>query len=146
MSDATSYFAMHPSALETGVPGIWVNTNEDVDPIEMVPGLMFRPIVGKDLAVNIVRFEPHTEAPVHAHPEEQITLVLEGEFEFEVNGEQRILKPGMSVVIPPNAPHGARTFDTTCVEIDVFHPPRKGLLDAMQAQQVRREEGTEAGA
>lgn len=144
MSDAASYFAMSPSALQSGARGNWVNTNEDVEPIEMVPGLVFRPIVGDKLAVNLVRFEPHTEAPVHAHAEEQITLVLEGEFEFEVNGEKHILKPGMSVVIPPNTPHGGRTFDTTCVEIDVFHPPRQGLLDAMQAR--LRQAGPESGA
>lgn len=145
MSDAASYFAMDPSALQSEARGNWVNTNEDVEPIELVPGLVFRPIVGDKLAINLVRFEPHTEAPVHAHAEEQITLVVEGEFEFEVNGEKQILRPGMSVVIPPNTPHGGRTFDTACVEIDVFHPPRQGLLDAMKARQSRHQEGTERG-
>lgn len=140
MSDAAAYFATHTAASEGSAAGTWFDTNTEVEPIEMLPGLVFRPIVGDKLAANIVSFEPHTEAPVHAHSEEQISLVLEGEFEFEVNGEKHLLKPGMAVVIPPNAPHGARTFDTSCVEIDVFHPPRQGLLDAMQAQQ------SEAGA
>ena len=36
-----------------------------------------------------------------------------------------------AVVIPPNVPHGARTLDSSCVEIDVFHPPRRGVLEAM---------------
>ena len=51
--------------------------------------------------------------------------------EFEVAGEKRIMRRGDAVVIPPNVPHGARTFDKPCVEVDVFHPPRRGLLEAM---------------
>jgi hypothetical protein len=31
-------------------------------------------------------------------------------------------------------PHGARTHDTTCREVDVFNPPRKTLLDIAAAQ------------
>jgi quercetin dioxygenase-like cupin family protein len=97
----------------------------------MVPGLSFQPVVGERLMVNFVTFEPRTEAPVHWHDEEQISFVLDGEFEFEVAGEKRILRRGDAVVIPPNVPHGARTHESSCVEIDVFHPPRRGVLDAM---------------
>ncbi|MGH7903210.1 MAG: cupin domain-containing protein [Candidatus Dormibacteraceae bacterium] len=112
-------------------PARWVDTATGVSPIELLPGLVFRPVVGTNLALNVVRFEPHTEAPLHAHREEQITFVLEGELEFEVDGEVRALRPGMAVEIPPHAMHGARTGAGTCLEIDVFSPPRQGLLDAM---------------
>ena len=57
--------------------------------------------------------------------------MIEGEFEFEVGGEKRIVRQGEAVVIPPNVPHGARTFDSTCLEIDIFNPPRRGVLEAM---------------
>jgi quercetin dioxygenase-like cupin family protein len=80
-----------------------------------------------------VRFGPHTEAPVHAHDEEQITLVIEGELEFEIDGEVRQLSPGMVAVVPANVPHGARTKDHSCLEYDVFNPPRKALLDLADA-------------
>jgi quercetin dioxygenase-like cupin family protein len=83
--------------------------------------------------VNFVRFEPHTEAPLHWHEEEQITFVLEGELEFEVAGETWMLTRGQAVVIPPNVPHGARTHDGACLEVDVFHPPRRALLETMGA-------------
>lgn len=141
--DAAAYFATSTQAPEAGTEGTWVDTNADVRPIELVPGLVFRPLLGTGLALNVVEFQPHTEAPVHSHEEEQITYVLEGEFEFEVNGEKRWLRPGMGVAIPPHAQHGARTFDSRCVEIDVFHPPRRGLLAAMRADQ---DNGTDAGA
>jgi quercetin dioxygenase-like cupin family protein len=143
MTDSTDYFQMHTSSQQTLAKGAWFNLQTDVKPFEMVPGLEFRPVIGAKVALNQVSFEPHTEAPLHAHPEEQITVVLEGEFEFEVNGEKRLLRPGMVVVIPPNTPHAARTYDTRCVEFDIFHPPRQGLLDAMAALQEESAPGGE---
>lgn len=139
MSDPTAYFKSmredEPRGGHEMIEPIWVNFNSGVEPFEVLPGLEFRPIVGSGLAVNMVRLKPNTVEPVHAHSEEQVSLVLEGEFEFEVDGDARTLVPGMAVIIPPNMPHGARTFGTECVEIDIFHPPRQGLLDAMKARQ-----------
>ena len=127
MSD--QYFAADASAHSEG-KGTWVKWDE-LPPFEMVPGLTFQPVIGDKVMANFVSFEPHTEAPVHWHDEEQITYVMDGEFEFEVAGEVRTMRRGDAVVIPPNVPHGARTHDASCLEIDVFHPPRRGLLDAL---------------
>jgi quercetin dioxygenase-like cupin family protein len=41
------------------------------------------------------------------------------------------MRRGDAVVIPPNVPHGARTHESSCFELDVFHPPRRGVLEAM---------------
>jgi quercetin dioxygenase-like cupin family protein len=127
--DSARYFVADQGSQTEG-EGNWVSW-KDRDPIEMVPGLTFQPVLGDKLLVNFVSLEPHTVAPVHWHEEEQITFVIDGEFEFEVAGEKRILKRGDSVVIPPNVPHGARTLDSSCLEVDAFHPPRRGLLEAM---------------
>ena len=128
MTDPERYFA--GATPQSGQRGTWVRWNE-LERLQMVPGLDFRPVVGERLMVNFVSFAPHTEAPVHWHDEEQISYVMDGEFEFEVAGETRIMRRGDAVVIPPNVPHGARTHDHPCVEVDVFHPPRRGVLDAM---------------
>lgn len=133
MTDPASYFAADTAARAAGA-GTMV-TWDEMDPIEMVPGLRFQPVLGEGLMVNFVRFEPNTEAPLHWHEEEQISFVLEGEFEFEVGGDRYTLRRGQAVVIPPNVPHGARTHDTSCFEIDVFHPPRKALLEAMDHEE-----------
>jgi quercetin dioxygenase-like cupin family protein len=81
--------------------------------------------------VNFVTFQPHTEAPMHWHDEEQVSYVMDGELEFTVAGETRTMRRGDAVVIPPNVPHGARTHEGGCVQVDVFHPPRRGVLEAM---------------
>jgi quercetin dioxygenase-like cupin family protein len=130
VSEADRYFAGNADNSATG-EGQWVDWGE-LDPLELVPGLRFRPVLGDNVMANFVFFEPHTEAPLHWHEEEQISFVVDGEFEFEVAGEKRLLRRGQAVVIPPNVPHAARTFDTACLEVDVFHPPRRGLLDAMK--------------
>ncbi len=129
MSTGERYFAQDTTAQQQG-GGKWT-TWKDLDPLQVVPGLDFQPVLGDKVMVNFVRFEPNVVAPVHWHDEEQITFVIEGEFDFQVGDETRTLRPGDAVVIPPNVPHGARTNDNTCLEVDVFHPPRKGLLEAM---------------
>lgn len=129
MSDDTRYFAQHQGAQPAGKASFfrW----DDQEPIEILPGLRFQPVLGERLMANFVSFEPNVVAPVHWHDEEQISIVLEGEFEFEIGGEKRLIKRGESVLIPPNAPHGARTYDSTCLELDIFSPPRHGLLELM---------------
>jgi quercetin dioxygenase-like cupin family protein len=62
--------------------------------------------------------------------------VLDGEFEFDLDGDVRTMKKGDVAVIPPWVPHGARTNDTRCDEVDVFNPPRKTLLEHAAAQRT----------
>jgi quercetin dioxygenase-like cupin family protein len=100
-----------------------------IEPVEFVPGLGFRPVLGEHTMLNFVTFEKNTEAPRHVHVEEQIVLVLDGEFEFEIDGDVRTMRTGDVAVVPPWVPHGAHTKDTTCREVDVFNPPRQTLLD-----------------
>jgi quercetin dioxygenase-like cupin family protein len=129
MTTSDAYFARDPSLVARG-EGQYVDIQGDLHPVEFVPGLEFRPLIGERMLVNFVHYRPHTDAPVHAHEEEQVTFVLEGEFEFNLDGEVRMMAPGMAVLVPPGVPHGARTRDSVCVEVDVFSPPRRALVEA----------------
>lgn len=62
--------------------------------------------------------------PDHAHPHEQVTSVIEGQFELTVAGETRVVSPGQIAVIPSNVVHSGRAV-TECMLIDVFHPVRE---------------------
>ncbi len=110
-------------------PGRYIDVNA-ISPVEFAKGLAFQPVLGERLLVNFVRFEPNTVAPVHAHEEEQVACVIEGEFEFDLDGDVRILRRGDVVHVPPFVPHGARTLDSSCFEIDIFSPPRRALVEA----------------
>jgi quercetin dioxygenase-like cupin family protein len=128
MTDSEAYFATGTGAAAGG--GRYVDIAE-LPSLEIVPGLVFQPVLGERLLVNFVRFEPNTEAPVHTHEEEQVVVVLEGEIEFDVEGDVRTLRPGEALHLPPHVPHGARTLESSCYEMDIFAPPRRALVDLM---------------
>lgn len=127
-----SHFSSEAGGTPTG-KGRYVDVSS-ISPVEFVPGLEFRPVLAEHTMTNFVRFAPHTEAPTHVHAEEQIVIVLEGELEFDIAGDVRIMRPGDVAVIPSWVSHGARTKDTTCYEVDVFNPPRQSLLDHAKSQ------------
>jgi quercetin dioxygenase-like cupin family protein len=133
MTEADRYFALDPKLGEGATGGAYVEVDKDISAVEFVPGLVFRPVLGDQLMANFVRYDRNTTAPLHTHEEEQITVVIEGELEFDLAGDRRIMRPGMAAVVPPGVPHGARTHDTSCLEIDIFHPPRQALLELTQA-------------
>jgi quercetin dioxygenase-like cupin family protein len=63
----------------------------------------------------------------HAHPHEQATYCLSGEFAFSVGETTMTLCPGDSVFIPASVPHGV-----TCLAagrlLDTFTPQREDFL------------------
>jgi len=105
-----------------------------IESVEFVPGLAFQPVLGEKTLVNFVSFEPHTEAPMHVHEEEQVVVVTEGEFDFTIGDDTRTMRPGDVAVVPSWVPHGARTRETPCKEIDMFAPPRMTLVEHARAQ------------
>jgi quercetin dioxygenase-like cupin family protein len=130
----SSYFEA-PDGTPTA-PGRYVEI-DGLEPISFLDGLTFRPVSGERALVSFARYEPNTVVPRHAHEEEQFTFVLEGELEFELDGDRRLLRPGTVAVIPPFVPHAARTFDSPCLQADVFSPPRRQFLEALGARETR---------
>jgi unsaturated pyranuronate lyase len=132
---STPHFSTDAAGQPTA-DGRFVNTS-DIEPVEFVPGLQFKPVLGERTLVNFVSFEPHTEAPMHVHEEEQVVVVTGGEFEFTIGDETRTMRAGDVAVIPSWVPHGARTLDTSCAEIDMFTPPRTTLIEHARQQRSR---------
>jgi quercetin dioxygenase-like cupin family protein len=139
MTDAKQHFTTQADGIPTA-PGRYVDVDA-IESVEFLPGLGFRPVLGERTMLNFVSFEPNTEAPMHVHEEEQIVLVIEGEFEFEIDGDVRTMQVGDVAVIPGWVPHGARTHGTSCREVDVFNPPRRSLLDHARRQAESRDPG-----
>lgn len=138
LGDAASHFTTEALGEPAG-PGRYVNVDA-MTPIEFLPGLGFRPVLGQRAMTNFVSFEPGARAPHHVHEEEQIVIVVEGEFTFDLDGDVRVMRKGDVAVVPAWARHGAWTTDSRCVEIDVFCPPRQSLLKLANAQAEQAEE------
>ena len=132
MTDAARYFAAEESVRAEGSEPRWIEL-DDVEPVAFLEGLDFQPVLGERALVNFVSYAPNTVVPRHAHDEEQFTFVLDGEFEFECDGETRTLRRGTVVHIPPGVPHAARTRESSCMQVDVFAPPRRVLVERMLA-------------
>ena len=131
-SGTRPYFNAEPSGEADPAFPPRLESGGDIPSAQLAPGVRARPVVGRDIQLNYVHFEPHSEAPLHSHPEEQMGTLLEGELEFEMGGETRLMRPGDVWVVPPHVPHAARTRDTPCVALDVFSPPRGGFGGLLQ--------------
>jgi len=81
----------------------------------------------EELMMVEVFFEKGAVGELHSHPHEQITYVLEGEFEFTIGGKKQIVKAGDSMFKEPDVLHG-----TICLQkgrlLDIFHPHREDFL------------------
>ena len=97
---------------------------EDLPEKEVVPGYRARFVHSEHMTLAYWRVEAEAALPEHAHPHEQVTTVLEGEFELNVAGERRLLKPGMAAVVPSNVKHQGKAL-TACRLIDAFYPVRE---------------------
>ncbi len=132
--DAARHFTSEALGEPAGT-GRFVHIDE-ITSAEFVPGLAFRPVLGQRAMANFVNFAPGVEAPRHVHEEEQIVIVLDGEFTFDLDGDVRTMRRGDVAVVPAWVPHGAWTTDQSCLEVDVFCPPRQTLLALAEEQQA----------
>ena len=98
----------------------------DLDGKEFVPGFIGRVVHNTKITQVFWDVAKGAVAQEHTHPHEQFANVLEGEFEFNLAGETRVLRPGDVVVIPANVPHGGWAV-SACRLLDVFCPTRDDL-------------------
>jgi len=92
---------------------------------EMLPGVVRRVVYLEHAMMTFFTFEPGSVIPMHDHPHEQITYVVQGAMEFTLEGETRVLRAGDGVCCPPDAPHGAVVLDEPTVALDAWYPPRE---------------------
>ena len=90
----------------------------------LFPGVEIRTTAGDALMLSVVTFEPDSEVPDHAHPHEQMGVMLSGKLEFTVGGVTRLLGPGDQWKIPGGVRHSVRAVEGAAIALDVFHPIR----------------------
>ena len=81
---------------------------------------------GEHLMLSVVEIAPGSVSPVHAHPNEQWGVCLEGEWVRIQDGVEHHVRAGDFWQTPPNVPHGGRALpDKRAVVLDIFSPPRE---------------------
>lgn len=90
----------------------------------LFPGFHARMVHTDGLTIAHFRIEAGCKLPLHQHPHEQVSNIIEGTLELTVGEETLACTPGMVVTIPGNLPHSAVAL-TDCWVIDVFRPARE---------------------
>lgn len=100
----------------------------DVPSIELAPGSNSHLVSAEKIMLSIVTLSPNSQSSAsHRHEEEQVAVVLDGEFDEIVEGKFYHLKKGDVLILPPNTEHGAFICNRGCQVIDIFSPPREAL-------------------
>ncbi|HED08402.1 MAG TPA: cupin domain-containing protein [Ignavibacteria bacterium] len=91
---------------------------------EPVPGYKGKFVHSENQTIAFWEVDEGAALPEHSHPHEQISTVVEGEFELTINGSTKKVNKNSVAVIPANIPHSGVAL-TKCKIIDVFYPVRE---------------------
>ena len=91
---------------------------------EIVKGFHAKFIHTENMTIVYWRIKKGANLPMHSHVHEQVTNVLEGEFEMTVADKTTICRKGDVVTIPSNIAHGGKAL-TDCYILDIFQPARE---------------------
>ena len=79
---------------------------------QIFPGVDIFTTHGEHLMLSLVEMQPHAVVEKHSHPHEQLGLMLEGEAEFIVGGERRLVAAGQMCAFPAACPiRSSRAID-----------------------------------
>ena len=103
--------------------------SKNVKKEEIAPGV-YRKIMGwtPELMIIHVDFGEKTAFPPHSHPHVQITYVVDGRFEIEIDKGKSILSKGDVYVVPGNTMHAVKCLEKG-VLLDTFSPAREDFLN-----------------
>jgi unsaturated pyranuronate lyase len=99
----------------------------NIDEKEIIPGFFVRFVHSENMTIAYWNIKAGSSLPTHSHHHEQITSIIEGEFELTVDGTPHLLKPNNVFVIPSGVPHSGKAI-SDCKIIDTFYPVREDYM------------------
>jgi quercetin dioxygenase-like cupin family protein len=94
----------------------------------ITPAILRRYITGERVTVARFELKRGGVVPLHAHENEQISIVIDGALRFTIDGREIVVRSGEVMQIPPNVPHEVHVIEDTLV-FDVFSPLRQDWID-----------------
>ena len=92
------------------------------------PFITRRYLMGERITVSQLELKRSGVVAMHAHENEQVSIVLSGALKFTIEGREIVVRTGEVLVIPGSVPHGVDVLEDTLV-IDVFTPIRQDWID-----------------
>jgi quercetin dioxygenase-like cupin family protein len=99
-------------------------TAAELPPYHLLEGILARTVHGASLSLAVVDLAPYLQMPEHRHPQEQLGVVVRGEFTLTIDGDSRLRRPGDLWVIPSGVPHSVVVGPQGCTAVEAFSPPR----------------------
>ena|SRR5579864_9339946 len=77
---------------------------------ERLPGWNGRYFHSENMTFAYYEFKGGSTIHEHFHPQEEVYDVIEGELELTIDGETRIIRPGIVAIVPSNARHWVKAL------------------------------------
>ena len=91
---------------------------------EQMNSLVSRKVIHtENMTIARLQLQQHAAVAAHSHMNEQVTTIERGALKFFIDGGEKIVRAGESLIIPPHVPHGVEALEDT-VAVDVFAPRR----------------------
>lgn len=101
---------------------------EEMSRHTIFPGVQIQTCAAEQMMLSVVDLAPHSIVAEHAHPHEQVGMVLQGRATFFIGDEQKTLQAGDLYRIPGNVRHKVIALDEPVRALDIFNPIRKDYL------------------
>ncbi len=92
---------------------------------ELFPGVIARTFWGENILMALVDLDSNSVVPAHHHVHEQSGVVLQGELQFTIADEVKVLKPGDLYLIPSGVEHSVTVGSQPAQVLDIFSPVRE---------------------
>jgi quercetin dioxygenase-like cupin family protein len=103
---------------------------QEIQPKKPAEGVEMRAIHGERMTLAFFKIAQGSGIPEHAHPHEQIGIVLKGRLQLTIAGEKQIVVPGGAYHIPSNATHSGLCVEGPVEVLEMFSPVREDWLGA----------------
>ena len=77
---------------------------------ERLPGWFGRYFHSANMTFAYYEFKAGASIHEHFHPQEEVYEVIAGELELTIDGETKILRPGIVAIVPGNARHSVKAL------------------------------------
>lgn len=106
---------------------VW-NFNQEIEAECAVAGVERKILAYADELMCVENhFKEGAIGALHQHPHTQITYVVSGQFEFEIDGVKKIVNPGDSMLKRDSVPHGCVCLKEGIL-LDIFTPMREDFV------------------
>lgn len=106
---------------------------EALSAVDLAPGVRIRLVPAERMTLVFFNIDPGARIPEHAHPHEQVGMVLKGALRLTIETEERKVLPGGIYRVPPNRSHKGIALEEGAEVIEIFSPPREDFLEKFRS-------------